>query len=361
MTLLSQTPVAETLSKRRLIAIAGNPNAGKTTLFNAFTGTRQKVGNYPGVTVERKCGPMRLPGGETVDIVDLPGCYSLAARSPEEQIAHDVLLGELEGEERPDLVVVVVDASNLQRNLFLTSQLRDLGLPLIVALNMMDIAHQRGCEICTDKLAATLGCPVVPLVARKGEGLAELLAVIENAPPARADGGRMPRFIDSLPAALEKPVAALEAGLMQSELTHYGSARGEALWLLVSALDGDDAVHVSPAEAALVQRVRAQFHLNSHQLRALETSARYRYLKELMRESACVIQDLPHRLTDRLDRVLLHRVLGPVVFIVVMALVFQSIFSWVTPLDGRHRGRRRRDRQPRRQRFARRHVQAAHS
>ena len=94
-----------------------------------------------------------------VEVVDLPGCYSLAARSPEEQIAHDVLLGELEGEERPDLVVVVVDASNLQRNLFLTSQLRDLGLPLVVALNMMDIAHERGCEICTDKLAATLGCP----------------------------------------------------------------------------------------------------------------------------------------------------------------------------------------------------------
>lgn len=330
----TETVVREKVSAgRRIIAIAGNPNAGKTTVFNALTGTRQRVGNYPGVTVERKVGTLRLPSGETVVIVDLPGCYSLVARSPEEQIAHDVLLGELEGESRPDLVVVVVDASNLQRNLFLTTQLRDLGLPMIVALNMMDIAHERGCEVAPEKLADALGCPVVPLVARKGEGLDELVAAIQKEPCGCSECtcGLAPRFIDTLPAALEHPVEALSEGLIQSGLALTDTARAEALWLLVSSFDGDDAAKVSPTHAALTRRVRTQFKLSPKQMRAIETSARYRYLKDLMFLAACGEQDLPHRLTDRLDRVLLHRVLGPLIFLAVMAFVFQSIFSWVTP------------------------------
>jgi ferrous iron transport protein B len=324
------------LPRSRVIAIAGNPNAGKTTLFNALTGTRQRVGNYPGVTVERKVGSMSLPNGEQITVIDLPGCYSLAARSPEEQIAHDVLLGELEGEPRPDLVLVVVDASNLQRNLFLTSQLRDLDMPLVVALNMMDMAIERGNEVNPDKLSAALGCPVIPLVARKGEGIAELIAVIQDAAPcANCTCGKAPRFIDCLPSALEKPVQTLSEGLVSSGLSEPETAKSEALWLLVSALDGDDAVNVSPAHAALAKRVLHQYKLSHRQIRAIETSARYRYLKDVMFLAACVEKDLPHRLTERLDRVLLHRFFGPVVFLAVMALVFQSIFSWVTPaMDG---------------------------
>jgi len=327
------TPVRiadETYCRQRTIAIAGNPNAGKTTLFNALCGTRQKVGNYPGVTVERKTGQTRLPSGETVNIIDLPGCYSLAARSPEEQIAHDVLLGEMEGENAPDLIIVVVDASNLQRNLFLTSQLHDLGIPIIVALNMMDIARERGSEVDPEKLTAALGCAVIPLVARKGEGLDELLAAIESAPCACQLKGGIPRFIDCLPSALEQPVQTLAEGLIKSGLTHETDARGEALWLLVSSLEGDDAVQ-APAAAALSRRVRKQYHLSSRQVRAIETSARYRYLKDLMKQTSCLQADLPHRLTNRLDSVLLHRFFGPILFLAVMALVFQSLFSWATP------------------------------
>jgi ferrous iron transport protein B len=320
-----------TQCRRHTIAIAGNPNAGKTTLFNALTGTRQKTGNYPGVTVERKIGQCELPSGEVVDVVDLPGCYSLAARSPEEQIAHDVLLGEMEGEAAPDLVIVVVDASNLQRNLFLTSQLHDLGVPMIVALNMMDMAHERGSEVSPEKLADALGCKVVPLVARKGEGIAELLAAIEDTPCGCCTCGGVPRFIDCLPAALEKPVQTLADGLVHSGLADAQTARGEALWLLVSTLEGDDAVKIAPTMTALARRVRKEHKLTSRQVRAIETSARYRYLKDLMFMAACSEQDLPHRLTDRLDRVLLHRVFGPVIFLAVMALVFQSIFSWAAP------------------------------
>jgi ferrous iron transport protein B len=318
--------------RRRVVAIAGNPNAGKTTLFNALTGTRQKVGNYPGVTVERKSGQCELPSGETIDVVDLPGCYSLAARSPEEQIAHDVLLGEMDGDVAPDLVIVVVDASNLQRNLFLTSQLHDLGIPLIVALNMMDIARERGCEVSPEKLSEALGCPAIPMVARSRQGIEELLLAIERMPCGCCRCGGMPRFIDCLPPALEKPVETLADGLAQSGLTDAQTARGEALWLLVSSLDGDEAVKMPPAMSALARRVRNEFKLSVRQVRAIETSARYRYLKDLMFLAACTEQDLPHRLTDRLDRVILHRVFGPVVFLTLMALIFQSIFSWATPL-----------------------------
>jgi ferrous iron transport protein B len=317
-------------SQRRVIAIAGNPNAGKTTVFNALTGTRQKVGNYPGVTVERKIGQLRLPSGETVDVIDTPGCYSLAARSPEEQVAHDVLLGELPGEARPDLVVVIVDASNLQRNLFLATQLRDLGIPLIVGLNMMDVARERGMEVSADKLSTALGCPVVPLIARKGEGMAELIETLQTLDCGDCNCG-VPRFIDCLPATLEQPVMTLAAGLVDSGFADASTARAQALWLLISTIEGDDAVKISPAQAALTRRVMRELRVSTRQLRAVETSARYGYLKNLMDATACVDQDFPHRLTDRLDRILLHRVLGPVMLLTLMAIVFQSIFSWAAP------------------------------
>ncbi len=333
MTVLPKVPlpIADARPTRRLIAIAGNPNAGKTTIFNALTGTRQKVGNYPGVTVERKTGPLRLPSGEVVDVVDLPGCYSLAARSPEEQIAHDVLLGELD-DRKPDKIVVVLDASNLQRNLFLATQLRDLGIPMVVALNMMDVARERGVEIRPEKLSDAIGCPVVTLVARRGEGLPELISHLEEEPCARCNCG-MPRFIDCLPAELEAPVQVLAEGLISSEMADEQTARSEALWLLVSSFEGDDAVKITPARSALIKRVRKQFKLSSKQVRAIETSARYRYLKDMMFLASCVEQDLPHRLTNRLDSILLHKVFGPVIFVAVMAFVFQSIFSWAGPVQ----------------------------
>lgn len=329
MTVAPKIPLPLATRTRRLIAIAGNPNAGKTTIFNALTGTRQKVGNYPGVTVERKKGQVRLPSGETVDVVDLPGCYSLAARSPEEQIAHDVLLDRID-DRRPDKVVVVVDASNLKRNLFLATQLRDLGMPLVVALNMMDIARERGVEIVPEKLQEAIGCPVVTLVARRGEGIAELIAQLE-ASPCEQCGCGMPRFIDCMPKELEAPVQALSEGLILSDLADDQTARSEALWLLVSSFDGEDAVKISGPRAALTRRVRNQFKLTSKQVRAIETSARYRYLKDLMFLASCVSQDLPHRLTNRLDSILLHKIFGPVIFVAVMAFVFQSIFSWAGP------------------------------
>src|SRR5450432_4351110 len=139
------------------IALAGNPNSGKTTIFNALTGLRQKVANYPGVTVEKKVGRCKLADGSWCDIIDLPGTYSLISRSPDEQVAMEVLRGIRKDVKAPDTVIVVVDASNLQRNLYLVSQLIELGRPMVVALNMTDVAERRGLLVSRDTLEQELG------------------------------------------------------------------------------------------------------------------------------------------------------------------------------------------------------------
>lgn len=154
------------------IALAGNPNVGKSTVFNALTGLRQHVGNWPGKTVERKAGQLAL-GGRTLTVVDLPGTYSLAARSLEEQITRDFIVRE-----RPDAVVNVLDAANLERNLYLTAQLIETGARLILALNMADVAAARGMALNPQLLAAALGAPVVTMSASKGDGIADLKAAI---------------------------------------------------------------------------------------------------------------------------------------------------------------------------------------
>src|SRR3954471_21795149 len=163
------------------IALAGNPNSGKTTIFNALTGMRQKVANYPGVTVEKKTGRCKLNDGSWVDVIDLPGTYSLISRSPDERVAMEVLRGLRADAPPPDVVVVVVDASNLQRNLYLVSQLVELGRPLVVALNMMDIAERRGMRVSAEALEKEIGVPVIPVVGHRKDGIDELKQAIEKA------------------------------------------------------------------------------------------------------------------------------------------------------------------------------------
>src|SRR5215471_7294294 len=165
------------LSDTLTVALVGNPNAGKSTLFNALSGLRQRVGNYPGVTVELKKG--HFTAGEVgVDLIDLPGTYSLAARSPDEMVAVDLLLGRRPEEPRPDVVLSIVDASNLDRHLYLTSQLLDLGEPVVVAVNMIDAAEAQGIKIDCTKLSERLGVPVVPIQANRGIGIADLTQAV---------------------------------------------------------------------------------------------------------------------------------------------------------------------------------------
>ena len=172
------------MSQSGLIALVGNPNAGKSALFNALTGARQKVGNYPGVTVERKAGRVPLTDGRTMDIVDLPGTYSLDAKSPDEEVTRNVIFGYQEGERRPDLLVIVVDAANLDNHLRFTLELIALGIPCVVALNMVDLATRDGLELDANRLAEDLGVPVIPTVAVRRRGLDHLRETIAAALPA---------------------------------------------------------------------------------------------------------------------------------------------------------------------------------
>jgi len=163
-----------------LVALVGNPNAGKTTLFNALTGLRAKTANFPGTTIERRVGHTEL-GGRRAKLLDLPGLYSMSGSTPDERVARDALLGELPGHPRPDLVLLLVDATNLERNLYLASQVLELGLPTVIALNMIDLAEQAGIQVDAERLSAELGCPVVPVAARSGRGLAQLQVHLETA------------------------------------------------------------------------------------------------------------------------------------------------------------------------------------
>ena len=197
-------PVAAARSP--MVVLVGNPNAGKTSLFNALTGSRQKVGNYPGVTVERKAGRLALPDGRSIDLIDLPGTYSLSPRSPDEEVTRKVVMGDQAGERRPDAIVVVVDATNLRNHLRFVLELRRLGLPMLVALNMVDMAERDGTTVDAARLAAILGMPVIATVAVRRRGLGE---IAEALVPLLA--AAMPLTPVVIPASL--PVIPAKAGM----------------------------------------------------------------------------------------------------------------------------------------------------
>src|SRR5262245_47805795 len=203
------------LARTTTIALVGNPNTGKTTLFNALAGMRQRVGNYPGVTVETKKGKLAYQD-RTFDLVDLPGTYSLAARSPDEMVAVDLILGHQPGEPRPDVVVSIVDASNLERNLYLTTQLFELGVPVVVALNMIDVAEGQGMHIDVSRLEKQLGLDVVEIQANKGKGLAQLKETVTRVAEQWMGNGQvssLPVLGPKFPESFERETAALHAAV----------------------------------------------------------------------------------------------------------------------------------------------------
>ncbi len=248
-----------------LVALVGNPNAGKTSLFNALTGARQKVGNYPGVTVERKLGRWLLDDGRHIDLIDLPGTYSLDARSPDEQVTHDVVMGRQAGERRPDAIVAVIDATNLDNHLRFVLQLKNLGLPLVVALNMVDLAKRDGLEIDPGRLAERLGVAVISTVAVRRRGLGELA--------------------DAVDAALAAPPPVVTA------LEHAASGT-------------DDSAHDAAA------------------LRALQREARALAAEATLSESGT------RRWSHVADKITLHPVIGPVLLAAIMFVMFQAVFAW---------------------------------
>jgi len=321
------------------VALAGNPNSGKTTVFNGLTGLRQKVANYPGVTVERKTGRCRLPGGTVAHIIDLPGSYSLISRSPDEQIAMEVLRGLRADTAAPDAVVVVVDASNLQRNLYLVSQLIEMGKPLVVALNMMDVAERRGLHVSPQRLAKQLGVPVVPVVAHKRKGIEQLKRAILEAKVAP-----MPDW--PLPQEMREELLLVGGGLgllTPQQNLERSKATAERLLIGDRAADLHEIWKQEPVAALLDHAGRRLARLGIDPMQA-DIEAHYRWI-DAVAASSLVPAGQPlaepdqtrgyaarATLTDRVDAILVHRFWGLVIFAAVMASLFVTIFWLAQPI-----------------------------
>ncbi len=341
------------------IALAGNPNCGKTTLFNGLTGLRQKVANYPGVTVEKKTGRCRMPDASWAQIIDLPGTYSLISRSPDELVAMEVLRGLRPDTPVPDVIVVVVDASNLQRNLYLVSQILELGRPMVVALNMMDVAQRRGIQVCPAVLQEQLGLSVIPIVGHKGRGIPELKEAI-----ATAHSAPMPDW--SLPGAMLEELLLVGGGLaiIDSEehlpdqvggVGYYSAgkagegtarlARYQALAerLLVGdrAGDLDEISRREPVGSLLGAAASRMAQLGIDPMQA-DIEAHYRWVEQVAKlamrhREEHAATDAPMRprrknLSERVDAIFIHKIWGLLVFAAIMACLFVTIFYLAQPI-----------------------------
>jgi ferrous iron transport protein B len=319
----------------RRFAVIGNPNSGKTTLFNALTGLKQKVGNYPGVTVERKEGAVRVPStGQLISLIDLPGLYSLTPRSPDEVIARDVLLGRQKGEEKVEGIINVVDASNLERNLYLTTQLLELGLPLVVILTMNDIAEREGRKVNQKSLETALGVPVISINVRKNLGVKYVPDMIATLPSALAN----PRELHyDLPSLVQRETAELRDLILVDQPDKSSSqAYAEAISLLMAGeIAPEEARRYSSSLLKHVVQDKEVFDATGLDYTSVIVESRYGWIESI---SAAVIEKtgdnaIPgHKpatpTADRVDRVLLHRFWGYVIFFGLMALIFQAVFSW---------------------------------
>jgi ferrous iron transport protein B len=306
---------------RRLVALVGNPNTGKTSLFNALTGFRRHVANYPGVTVETARGPVQgaVP---PLELLDLPGTYSLAAMSPDEMLVSNVTCGRVEGHERPDAILAIVDASNLHRNLYLVSQLLDLGLPLVIAVNMIDVARGRGIEVDCDLLTERLGVPAVPVVATRPESVAPLRRALE-----RAVNGSAPAGGPQLPEALHEAVSWFCAQ------QRWGARRAEALRILLDR-DGyaEKQYRQQGGSLEALRQARARLEQAGVDGPRAEVQARYQWIGTVLDGVIARPEKPVVTWSDRIDRVLTHRVGGAVFLLAVLFVMFEALFRWAGEL-----------------------------
>lgn len=306
------------------IALAGNPNSGKTSMFNALTGARQHVGNYPGVTVEKKWGQAKL-NGQNIEVVDLPGTYSLTAYSLEELVARNFIV-----QEKPDVVVDVVDAANLERNLYLAVQFMELGVPVVIALNMMDVAEGRGLKIDTQKLSKLMGVPVVPTVARSGKGMDELLQTASAL--AGQKKGWKPLEI-SYGTDVDNALNELTANFNGQSLAWEPLS---PRWVGLKLLEGDEEVikQVSQDPGLSARLMPLKQKLSAHlgqtigdDPEGIIADYRYGYIGGVYREA---VQETRARnrmeLSDKVDRVLTNRLLGPIILLAVIYGVYNFVF-----------------------------------
>lgn len=311
------------------IALAGNPNAGKTTLFNTLTGARQHVGNYPGVTVEKKEGAYIFPTGEQATIIDLPGTYSLTAYSVEEVVARDYLV-----QEKPDVVINITDASNLERNLYLSTQFLELGVPMIIALNMIDVAQDRGISLDAEKLSALIKVPVIPIIARSGKGTAELMAAaLELAQKKEPWNPLHISYGEDVDLALQTIGQRItDAKFMTDKYTPR--------WLALKYLEGDSQIREKGRQAdsavdtelqEIVTKVGDHLHKTMETYpEAIIADHRYGYIKSVLRQEVISHKFDIDRLhaSDRIDKVLTNRFLGPIIMLAVLLGLYKFTFTY---------------------------------
>ncbi|MCS6778018.1 MAG: ferrous iron transport protein B [Chloroherpetonaceae bacterium] len=322
----SHTPV-----RALRVAMIGNPNSGKTTLFNALTGLRQKVGNYAGVTVEKKEGRMRLHNGRTAHLYDLPGLYSLTPHAPDEVIAREALMGLRPDTPPPDVILNVVDASCLERSLYLTSQLLDLGTPVVIALTMTDIATSNAIQIDAEALAEATGVPVVSVHARKRRGLAELIHAIERAAQEDARPGQSWQP----PQELVREIQPVQIALQRERQLSSRVAFVEAITLLMQDESRDGMPLSGPIRTEVIA-ARERLEAAGVGFAERMVEARYQWIARVLERAARLTLESPasgmrisaSALSNRIDRLVLHPVLGYVLFFGIMAALFQAIFTW---------------------------------
>ena len=311
------------MKKPSVLALAGNPNSGKTTLFNQLTGSRQHVGNYPGVTVEKKEGSCRFEG-EEIRVVDLPGTYSLTAYSIEERVARQFIV-----EEKPDVVVDVVDASNLERNLYLAVQLMELGVPVVLALNMSDVAKARGLEFDLKLLSSLLGATIVPTIGHRNIGTRELLEAA--AKTARAGTSVQAQDIRYAPD-LERSIEAVRKRVEENMQCADGR---ESRWVAVKLLENDGEVAQRFQAGEVHETVLAeQQHIESllgDSPEMLIADGRYGFISGVCQEAVRSTIETRHTLSDRIDEIVIHRLWGLPIFLGLMYAVFWLTFTAGTP------------------------------
>jgi ferrous iron transport protein B len=294
------------------IALVGNPNTGKSTLFNILTGLNQKIGNFPGITVDKKLGYCKLDFDKHAEIIDLPGTYSLYPKSRDERIAFQVL-ADASNPSYPDIVIVVVDATNLRRNLLLFTQVADLGIPVILALNMTDMAKKEGIDINVDKLAERLGVQVVPIAARSNVGINQLKQAILHTNIATQSKGA--------------DIHALAPAAIQHTMELVGSDNEYYCMQVLHQHEHLEAY--TEVEHEALEEIKLANQFESNKLQAAETIARYRYLSSVL--SGVVVDTGATKkfaFSDKLDSILTNKFWGFIIFILILFFIFNSIFSW---------------------------------
>ncbi len=316
---------------RAVVAIAGNPNSGKTTLFNALTGANAKVGNYPGITVERREANLTLPDGREAVLLDIPGTYSLSARTAEEQIAISAIAG-LNRFEDPDAIIVVVDGTQLARNLYLALQVLELRLKVVVALNMTDVLERNRVAVDTRALSEELGVPVVPVSAVRGTGIAELRQAVSSVLAADVGAesrGVVKRVNGVVGAAVDAVMPVVPDGWSRGDRERRAAL---ATWALLSIDEDDELWDVPDTLRAAVLDQREHAESAGVDIDQTVIAARYAWIDRVTDRVIGEVPSALRRLTDALDKVLIHPFAGFWLFLLVMGMVFEALFSWSSPL-----------------------------